>query len=176
MNSLSSTIAPGSSGLNTNSPQLSPPGWQSHHTHGAKAVADTPASLSPLPRSKILQQFVSNLFQALEQNQQFIAERLQRQQEGDATASAQFQDNNLGVEPPLLEELQQLITQLNDQDGPHHGAPPFRQLQSLYQTTPWHEAYPNLPLGLLLQDLSQQLGVEPLQTRSRLGQFVDTQI
>ena len=177
MNSLSSSIRSGSSSLNTNSQQLLLSGLQSHKGQGANPTSSSAEPVSALPRSKMLQQFVSNLFQTLEQNQQFIAEQqIQLKQERDAAASTLPQESRLSTEPPLLDELQQLVAQLNDQDTNNDGAPPYRQLQNLYQTTPWHDAYPNLPLGLLLQDLSQKLGTTQLQTNSRLGQFIDTQI
>lgn len=180
MNSFSSLVSSGSPSprparLSAHSQQARLSRLPSGETPGATPTASAAVEqVSALPRSKQLQQLVSALFQALEQNQQFIALQAQQQRKGDPTTSAQEQTNDLSKATPLTEEFRQLVTQLSDRNS-NHGAP-FQQLQSLYQQTPWHQAYPNLPLGLLLQDLSQQLGIEPLQTDSRLGHFIDTQI
>ena len=180
MNSLSSLVSSGSSGprparLAASSQQAPLSRLPGSEMPGATPTASAAVKqVSAQPRSKRLQQLVSALFQALEQNQQFIALQAQQQRKGDPATSAQEHTNDLSKATPLTEEFRQLVTQLSDRNS-NHGAP-FQQLQSLYQQTPWHQAYPNLPLGLLLQDLSQQLGTKPLQTDSRLGHFIDTQI
>ena len=126
-----------------------------------------------------LQQFVSVLFQALEQNQSYIqqlqTENLSRQQAQELQARERQQQNPYASDtPPLVKDLESLVERLSDTSSNNDDQPAVQQLQRFYQETPLRSAYPNLPLGTMLQKLQQSLNSDSPESLPRQGSLLDT--
>ena len=140
--------------------------------------AQEPAVTSHSPRQQ-LQQFVTVLFQALEQNQAFIQQQNEKNQAKMKEEQAQQtkrQNPYTSDKPPLVKDLESLVTRLSDKSSNNNGkgnATP--QLQQLYQETPLRSAYPNLPLGSMLQALQQSLDSSNPDSLPHQGTLLDTQ-
>ena len=138
--------------------------------------AQEPAVTSHSPRQQ-LQQFVTVLFQALEQNQAFIQQqREEMQARAEQAKQAKQQNPYTSDKPPLVKDLESLVTRLSDKSSNNNGkgnATP--QLQQLYQETPLRSAYPNLPLGSMLQALQQSLDSSNPDSLPHQGTLLDTQ-
>ena len=141
----------------------------------ASSVLDS-AVANNSPRQQ-LQQFVTVLFQALEQNQTFIQQqREEMQARAEQAKQAKQQNPYTSDKPPLVKDLESLVTRLSDKSSNNNGkgnATP--QLQQLYQETPLRSAYPNLPLGSMLQALEQSLDSSNPDSLPHQGTLLDTQ-
>lgn len=125
-----------------------------------------------------LQQFVTVLFQSLEQNQEYIqqqrAKDLAKMQE-ELAQQTRPQNPYASDKPPLVQDLESLVSRLSDDSSNNdkQGATP--QLQQFYQETPLRSAYPNLPLGSMLQQLQQSLDSNNPDSLPHQGTLLDTQ-
>ena len=139
--------------------------------------AQEPAVANNSPRQQ-LQQFVTVLFQALEQNQAFIQqqrEETQARAREEQAKQAKPQNPYASDKPPLVKDLESLVTRLSDESSNNDKQDASPQLQQFFQETPLRSAYPNLPLGSMLQALQQSLDSSNPDSLPHQGTLLDTQ-
>lgn len=122
-----------------------------------------------------LEQFVTVLFQALEQNQSYI-QQLQSQTQEQQAQERQQQNPYVSEPPALVKDLESLVERLSDPSSHNDGQPAVQELQRFYQETPLNAAYPNLPLGTMLQKLQQSLNSDSPDGLPRQGGLLDTRV
>ena len=128
------------------------------------------------PRQQ-LQQFVTVLFQALEQNQAFIQqqrEETQARAREEQAKQAKPQNPYASDKPPLVQDLESLVSRLSDNSSNNDQQDATPQLQQFYQETSLKSAYPNLPLGSMLQALQQNLDSSQPDSLPHQGTPLDT--
>lgn len=142
----------------------------------ASSVLDS-AVANNSPRQQ-LQQFVTVLFQAMEQNQVFIQqqrEETQARAREEQAKQAKPQNPYASDKPPLVKDLESLVTRLSDESSNNDKQDASPQLQQFFQETPLRSAYPNLPLGSMLQALQQSLDSSNPDSLPHQGTLLDTQ-